>query len=111
MVRYQLARADEEVDPDAWNADDDNGLKTVTDWKKRREMREVQRIERSMLKDDEQLLVAAELEVAVGQLLAGIQTALTQMPGTESRFLVGIRDVHVVQTRLQDAMGYHPVAA
>jgi hypothetical protein len=97
MVDHGLARADEDVV-------DENAVgkpKSVRDWKAYREELMCREIERKIARGDGTLLVAADLEVALGQFLAGISTALTHLPGSAARFLVGIRDIHVVQAKLQ----------
>ncbi len=95
MVEHGLARADE--DEDLSNVEP----RTVTDWKRYREELLCKRLERDIEKDDDKLLVAAELEVPVGQLLAALQAALSQFPAASARFLLGIKDAHEAQRRLQ----------
>lgn len=95
MVDLQLARADEDEDGEFPRG-------SVTDWKRRREQLACTRLERDMAKEDGALMVATELEVAFGQLLAGICASLNQLPGSASRFLVGLRDIHVIQMKLED---------
>jgi hypothetical protein len=97
MVDHGLARADEDlVDENAIGAP-----KSVRDWKAYREELTCREIERRIARGDGKLLVASDIEVALGQFLAGISTALTHLPGSAARFLVGIRDIHVVQAKLQ----------
>jgi hypothetical protein len=103
MVRYQLKRADEHVDPD--DLDDDAGeLRTVQDWKKYREQLMCTQLERSIAKDDGKLLVAPELEVPLGAMLAAFQTKLSQFPARVARFVRGLRDENEVEDRLRDEM-------
>lgn len=97
LIEHGLARADESVDPDDLPPE----RRTVRDWKEYREQLMCSKLEREIAREDEKLLVAAELEVAVGQLLAGIGTALNHLPGSAARFVVGLRDVHAVQVKLQ----------
>jgi hypothetical protein len=102
MVRYQLARADKDVDPDVWTRGDDEGLRTVTDWKKEREQIMCTQFERSIAKGDGVLLVAADLEVPLGATFAAIQTKLSQFPSRVARYVKGLRDEQEVEDRLRD---------
>jgi hypothetical protein len=47
------------------------------------------------------LLVATEIEIALGQLVAGVSVALDHFAPSASRFVVGLRDIHDVQAKLQ----------
>ena len=94
MVELRLARADEAIAPG-------EGDETTKDWKNYREELTCREIERRIARGDGLLLVASEIEVALGQFLAGVSTALTHLPGSAARFLVGLRDIHVVQAKLQ----------
>lgn len=100
MVDHGLARADEDVETD----EDDGRPRSVKDWKMRREELLCRKIERDIAKEDEQLLEEPRLAVAFGQMLTGICAALTHFPGATARFLVGIRDPHIVQERLEAKM-------
>lgn len=98
MVRHGLKRADEsQMLSDITDAE---RPRTVQDWKARREELTCNKLEIGIEREKGTLLVAAELEVAIGQMLAGIATALLHFPGATARFLVGIRDVHILQQRL-----------
>ncbi len=72
-----------------------------SDWKKLLLEQKVKQATNHTKKQEGELLVAAELEVALGQLIAGLSTALNHFPSATARFLVGIRDVHIVQQRLE----------
>jgi hypothetical protein len=97
IVEHGLARADEDVDPEDLPPE----RRTVRDWKQRREELLCAKLERDIAREDELLLIAAELEMAVGQLLSGLSTALNHLPGSAARFVTGLRDPHAVQAKLQ----------
>ena len=89
MRRFGLKRADEAVDRD------------IRDWKEHREKLMCTQLERSILRDDGKLLIATELEIALGQLIVGISVALDHFAPAASHFVVGLRDIHDVQAKLQ----------
>lgn len=107
MVEHGLARADEDF---AGEEDDDDASgghsrpRSVKDWKMKREELLCTKIAREIAKDDQQLLEEPRLAVAFGQMLVGIAAALTHLPGSAARFLVGLKDPHVVQERLEAKM-------
>src|SRR5437762_5627791 len=96
MRRFGLKRADEAVDRDEIPEN-----RAIHDWKEHREKLLCTQLERSILRDDPMLLVATELEIALGQLLVGISVALDHFAPAASRFVVGLRDIHDVQAKLQ----------
>jgi len=97
MRRFGLKRADEVVD----HSDIPGERRTIADWKEHREKLMCTQLERSILRDDGKLLVATELEIALGQLVAGISVALDHFAPSAARFVVGLRDIHDVQVKLQ----------
>lgn len=102
MLRYGLKQADEsQMLSDITDAE---RPRTVQDWKARREELTCNKLELGIEREKGTLLVAAELEVAIGQMLSGIATALLHFPGATARFLVGIKDVHLLQQRLTTEM-------
>jgi hypothetical protein len=70
--------------------------------KARREELAVEKAEIALARQRGELLVAAELEVALGQLLVGLATALRHLPPSAARFVVGLKDVHQVTARLDE---------
>jgi len=78
--------------------------RTIAEWKIEREKITCATLELKLRQAEGKLLVAAGLEVAVGQLLAGVATALGHFAGANARFLVGIKDPHTMQERLDDAI-------
>ena len=75
--------------------------RAIHDWKELREKLMCTQLKRSILRDDGKLLIATELEIALGQLIVGISVALDHFAPAASRFVVGLRDIHDVQTKLQ----------
>jgi hypothetical protein len=106
MQRFGLKRADEVTDPEDTHED----RKSVRDWKGRREELMCEKLEREILRDDGKLLVATEIEIALGQLIAGVSVSLDHFAPGAARFVVGLRDIHDVQAKLQseiDAVKQH----
>jgi hypothetical protein len=97
MLRFGLKRADEVVDRDEIPEE----RRAIHQWKEHREKLLCTQLERSILRDDRILLVATEIEIALGQLLVGISVALDHFPPSAARFIVGLRDIHDVQAKLQ----------
>ena len=97
MRRFGLKRADEVLTAEETSPD----RKTIRDWKEHREKLMCTQLERSILRDDGKLLIATELEIALGQLIVGISVALDHFAPAASRFVVGLRDIHDVQAKLQ----------
>lgn len=96
MVENGLHRADEVV-----AGETSAERKTVRDWKEYREKLMCDQLERSILRDDRTLLVATQIEIAIGQLIAGVSVALDHFAPSAARFVVGLRDIHDVQAKLQ----------
>lgn len=84
--------------------EDENKPRTIAEWKIEREKITCATLELKLRQAEGKLIVAAGLEVAVGQLLAGVATALGHFAGANARFLVGIKDPHTMQERLDDAI-------
>jgi hypothetical protein len=84
--------------------EDESKPRTIAEWKIEREKITCATLELKLRQAEGKLLVAAGLEVAVGQLLAGVATALGHFAGANARFLVGIKDPHTMQERLGDAI-------
>jgi len=42
-----------------------------------------------------------EICAAVGQMLAGFRTAVNMLPGSVARWLIGLKDFHVIKHKLQ----------
>jgi|SRR5438552_17182377 len=42
-----------------------------------------------------------EVCAAVGQMLAGFRTAINMLPGSAARWLIGLKDFHVIKAKLQ----------
>ncbi len=97
MLRFGLKRADEVVNRDEVPEE----RRAIRDWKEHREKLMCSQLERSILRDDGKLLIATELEIALGQLIVGISVALDHFAPAASRFVVGLRDIHDVQAKLQ----------
>jgi hypothetical protein len=97
MRRFGLKRADEVVERDELPEE----RRAIHDWKEHREKLMCTQLERSILRDDGKLLIATELEIALGQLIVGISVALDHFAPAASRFVVGLRDIHDVQAKLQ----------
>ncbi len=53
---------------------------------------------------EEELLVANELELPLGATFAAIQTKLAQFPARTARYFVGLRDVAEIEERLRDEL-------
>jgi hypothetical protein len=110
MQKFGLKRADEAVGSDEIPED----RMSVRDWKGRREELMCEKLEREILRDDGKLLVATEIEIALGQLIAGVSVSLDHFAPGAARFVVGLRDIHDVQAKLQseiDAVKQHINAA
>src|SRR6266480_4289327 len=43
----------------------------------------------------------AEICGAVGQMLAGFRTAINMLPGSAARWLIGLKDFHLIKAKLQ----------
>ena len=97
MLLFGLKREDEVVDRDKVPEE----RRAIRDWKEHREKLMCSQLERSILRDDGKLLIATELEIALGQLIVGISVALDHFAPAASRFVVGLRDIHDVQAKLQ----------
>jgi len=97
MRRFGLKRADEAVSRDEIPEE----RRAIHDWKEHREKLLCTQLARSILRDDRKLLVATELEIALGQLIVGISVALDHFAPAASRFVLGLRDIHDVQAKLQ----------
>lgn len=97
MLRFGLKRSDELVGPDEIPEE----RRTIRDYKEHREKLLCTQLERSILRDDRILLVATEIEIAIGQLIAGVSVALDHFAPSAARFVVGLRDIHDVQAKLQ----------
>jgi len=97
ILRFGLKRADEVVDP----SEIPEERRTIRDWKDHREKLLCTQLERAILRDDRILLVATEIEIAIGQLIAGVSVALDHFAPSAARFVVGLRDIHDVQAKLQ----------
>jgi hypothetical protein len=97
MLRFGLKRADEVVNRDEVPEE----RRAIRDWKEHREKLMCSQLERSILRDDGKLLIATELEIALGQLIVGISVALDHFAPAASRFVAGLRDIHDVQAKLQ----------
>jgi hypothetical protein len=80
MRRFGLKRADEVVDRDEIPAEP----RAIHEWKEHREQLMCVQLERSILRDDRILLVATELEIALGQLLVGISFPTEGNASTQS---------------------------
>jgi hypothetical protein len=97
MRRFGLKRADEVVERNELPEE----RRAIHEWKEHREQLMCVQLERSILRDDRILLVATELEIALGQLIVGISVALDHFAPSAARFIVGLRDIHDVQAKLQ----------
>jgi hypothetical protein len=75
---------------------------SLADWKKRREQLICTGLERKIQIAEGTLLVAADLEVSLGQLLSAIQSALSRFPSENARSLVGLKDPQEVQRRMEE---------
>lgn len=93
-------RADETLEADEANGD----RKTVRDWKMYREELMCRESERRIARGDNLLLVAHELEIPIGSLLAAINSKLQLYSPRTARFMVMKRDVADAERTLQDEM-------
>lgn len=101
VVENGLNRADEVFEGDKLG---DENRKTVRDWKMYREELACQESERRIARGDNLLLVAADLEIPIGSMLAAINSKLTLYPPRAARFMVMKRDVADAEQTLRDEM-------
>jgi hypothetical protein len=99
MIGHGLNRADENVDP---GEGDDR--KSVRNWKEYEAELRCKKIEREIARGDGLLLVATDLEVPTGAMLATIQTKLSQFSSRAARFMLQLRDEATAEERLRDEM-------
>ncbi len=97
ILQFGLKRADEAVHSE----EIPEQRHTIHEWKEYREKLLCTQLERAILRDDRVLLVATEIEIAIGQLIAGVSVALDHFAPSAARFVVGLRDIHDVQAKLQ----------
>lgn len=115
MIRHGLKRADEHVDPDGFDLEDEDGAGEGgevlhpprvagkdADWKRAISAEKFERARMERWKLEGILLVAAELEVPLGAMLAAVQTKLMQFPDTAARRVKGLRDEAECADALRD---------
>lgn len=100
MLETGRNRADETLEDD----EQDGDRTTVRDWKMYREELLCQEAERRIARGDNLLLVATELELPVGAMLAAINSKLALYPQRAARFMVLKRDVSDAEQTLRDEM-------
>jgi hypothetical protein len=93
-------RADEILDDDEMSGD----RTSVRDWKIYREELHCREAERRIARGDNLLLVATELEIPIGAMLAAINSKLALYPTRTARFMVMKRDVADAEQTLRDEM-------
>ena len=103
MVHQRLARADELVAGDEEEPDEDRP-RTVTDWKKEKEKRQVRKLDIEIGQMEGKLLLCSDLEVFLGATFAAIQTKLSQFPARTARFMMGLRDEAAAEEKLHYEM-------
>ena len=112
MVRFGLKRADEQIEFDGGQGgEEDDGIQrpppvagSQAQWNVAIAAQEYRKKDNALGIQEGTLLVAAELEVPIGSLLAVIQQKNAQFPARVARYLVGRRDEQEVEERLRDEM-------
>jgi hypothetical protein len=79
----------------------DDAENTKAFWDRQRARLEFERTTFSFAVEKGEYLPLAEIEAAVGQLLAGFRTALNIFPSSAARWIVGLKDVHAIKSKLQ----------
>lgn len=100
ILRFGLKRADEAVARDEVPEEQ----RTIRDWKEYREQLLCRQLERSIFRNDRLLLVATELEIALGATFAAINAKLQQFAYRAARFLVMCRDEIEAEEKLHYQM-------
>lgn len=100
MLETGRNRADETLEEDELDGD----RTTVRDWKIYREELACREAERRIARGDNLLLVATELEIPIGSMLAAINSKLALYPPRTARFMVMKRDVADAEQTLRDEM-------
>lgn len=101
VIENGLNRADEVVGGDEIEGEERN---TVRDWKIYREELQCIEAERRIARLDNLLLVATDLEIPIGSMLAAINSKLNLYPPRAARFMVMKRDVADAEITLRDEM-------
>ena len=90
----------------------DAGIEQKTDrensilfWRAKGEQLRVRGMERDLAERDQKLIVSKEVEIALGQFTAGLSYSFRAFPARVAPSLVGLRDVHLVQSRLESEIG------